>query len=158
MSMAAGFLIELETTERFFKNTTSVFEAADAEFAPDPALYSVAGHIAHVADSVEWFIEGAFGEGWDMDFEALIAKARAVKTLEEANAWLARAFAKAREVVGAATDASLIEPIADTRIMNGAPRLAVISGIVDHTAHHRGALAVYARLIGKVPPMPYGDV
>ena len=35
------------------------------------------------------------------------------------------------------------------------PRLGVVSGIVDHTAHHRGSLAVYARLRGKVPPMPY---
>jgi len=37
----------------------------------------------------------------------------------------------------------------------GAPRAAVVSGIADHTAHHRGALSVYARLIGKEPPMPY---
>ena len=40
--------------------------------------------------------------------------------------------------------------------MSGAPRLAVVSGIVDHTAHHRGALSVYCRLLNKVPPMPYG--
>jgi uncharacterized damage-inducible protein DinB len=39
--------------------------------------------------------------------------------------------------------------------MGGAPKRAVISGIVDHTAHHRGSLAVYARLRGKVPTMPY---
>ena len=26
-------------------------------------LYTVAGHIAHAADSVEWFMEGAFGQG-----------------------------------------------------------------------------------------------
>ena len=45
--------------------------------------------------------------------------------------------------------------IPDTRIMEGAPRLSVVSGIVDHTAHHRGSLAVYARLIGKEPLMPY---
>jgi len=31
----------------------------------------------------------------------------------------------------------------------------VINAIVDHTAHHRGALSVYARLPGKVPMMPY---
>ncbi len=28
----------------------------------------------------------------------------------------------------------------------------------SHTAHHRGALAVYARLLGKVPAMPYMDM
>jgi uncharacterized damage-inducible protein DinB len=46
------------------------------------------------------------------------------------------------------------EPIA-SGIMGGAPRAAIFSGMADHTAHHRGALAVYARLTGKTPEMPY---
>ena len=41
--------------------------------------------------------------------------------------------------------------------MGGVPRAAILSGITDHTAHHRGALTVYARLLGKTPPMPYAD-
>jgi hypothetical protein len=39
--------------------------------------------------------------------------------------------------------------------MGGAPRASIIDGLTDHTAHHRGSLAVYARLRGKTPPMPY---
>jgi len=27
--------------------------------------------------------------------------------------------------------------------------------MVEHTAHHRGALTVYSRVLGKVPAMPY---
>ncbi len=38
------------------------------------------------------------------------------------------------------------------------PRFAIFSAITDHTAHHRGALTVYARLKGIVPPMPYMDM
>ena len=57
--------------------------------------------------------------------------------------------------MGEASDQILFELIPDTRIMEGASRLAVVSGIVDHTAHHRGSLAVYARLIDKRAPMPY---
>ncbi len=155
MSAAEGFVKELEATLKFFKTTISVFEPADAGFAPHPDLYTVAGHIAHAADSVDWFIEGGFGQGWDMEFDALVAKAKAVTSLEEATAWLERAFAHAAEVVGAASDETLFQPMSDTRLMGPAPRSAVISGIVDHTAHHRGSLAVYARLIGKVPAMPY---
>ena len=155
MSAAQGLVKELESTLKFFNTTLSIFEPADAGFAPRPELYTVAGHVAHVADSVDWFIEGRFGEGWNMEFEALIAKARAVDSLDEAKAWLDRAFANAVVVVGAASDKELFEPIPDTGIMGGAPRSAVVSGIVDHTAHHRGSLAVYARLIGKVSPMPY---
>ncbi|MCF8432232.1 MAG: DinB family protein [Melioribacteraceae bacterium] len=36
--------------------------------------------------------------------------------------------------------------------------MAVVGAIADHSAHHRGALAVYARLAGKVPKMPYGEM
>ena len=43
-------------------------------------------------------------------------------------------------------------------IMTGAPKMSVVGGIVDHTAHHRGALAVYARLLGKEPKMPYANM
>jgi uncharacterized damage-inducible protein DinB len=35
--------------------------------------------------------------------------------------------------------------------------MAIFGAITDHTAHHRGALTVYARLAGAVPPMPYAD-
>jgi uncharacterized damage-inducible protein DinB len=42
--------------------------------------------------------------------------------------------------------------------MGGLPRYAIVSALTDHTAHHRGALTVYARLLGLVPPMPYMDM
>ncbi len=53
--------------------------------------------------------------------------------------------------------ADLEQPLPQGPIMGGAPRSAVVGAISDHTAHHRGALAVYARLLGKTPKMPYGD-
>ena len=155
MSAADGFVQELGMTLKFFKATLSVFDEADAGYAPKPELYTVAGHVAHVADTAEWFVEGAFGKGWDMEFEKLIAHAKAVTSLKEATDWLDRAFANVTKVVGAASDQELFEPIADKRIMEGAPRCAIVSALTDHTAHHRGALSVYARLIGKEPPMPY---
>ena len=155
MTLSEGLVKELESTRTYFKRTLSAFDMEDEGFAPSPELYTVAGHVAHAADSVDWFIEGAFGEGWDMDFEGLIAKAKDVTTLQDATEWFDRAFENAITVVGAASDDVLYGRIPDARIMDGAPRLAVISGIVDHTAHHRGSLAVYARLVGKEPPMPY---
>jgi uncharacterized damage-inducible protein DinB len=155
MSDKSRLVQQLEAARKRFATTTSVFTAEDATFAPDPALYTVANHIAHAADSLEWFMAGAFGDGWDLDFEASIATARAVDSLGEAQAWLARSFDAAIETVGAASDADLAAPISDTRIMGGAPRASVIHEIGDHTAHHRGSLAVYARLLGKAPPMVY---
>jgi uncharacterized damage-inducible protein DinB len=156
MAVSEGLVHQLESTKKFFNTTLSIFVPEDGGFAPYPELYTVAGHVAHAADSIDWFIEGAFGDGWDMDFDALIARAKAVTSLEEATEWLDRAFTNAIAVVGAASDQALFEPIPDDRIMGAAPRLAIVSAIVDHTAHHRGSLAVYARLIGKEAPMPYG--
>lgn len=156
MTTSDGLVGELRSTLQYFKKTLSVFEPADEAFAPHPEMYTVAAQVAHAAGSVDWFIEGAFGEGWELDFEADIAKAKSVTSLEEATAWLDRAFANAIAVVSAASAEELAGAIPDTRIMGGAPRAAVVSGIVDHTAHHRGSLAVYARLLGKVPEMPYG--
>ena len=155
MSQAADLVAQLETSRRYIRKMISIFEEEDAGFAPQPELYTVAGHIAHAADSVEWFVDGAFGEGWNMDFEGLIAAARAVETLEEAVAWLDRAFEKAIATIRATSDEELAAPIPDDRIMPGASRSAIVVPLVDHTAHHRGALTVYARLLGKVPGMMY---
>ena len=156
MSAAAPLIAQLQTSLKYMKTTVSAFDEGDSGFAPQPELYTVAGHIAHAADSVDWFVEGAFGEGWNMDFEGLIAAARAVTSLDDANAWLDRAYAAAIAAIEAAPDEVLHAPIPDERIMGGAPRAAIVGAIVDHTAHHRGALTVYARLLGKVSPMPYG--
>lgn len=153
--LAAGLVHELESTRKFFATSTSVLEEGDSGFAPHPELYTVAGHVAHVADTIDWFIAGAFGAGWEMDFDAAIARAKAITSLTEARALLAKAFDDAIATVRTATDEQLAAPIPNDTIMDGAPRMAVISGIVDHTAHHRGALTVYARLLGKVSPMPY---
>ncbi len=37
------------------------------------------------------------------------------------------------------------------------PRIAIVGAMAEHMAHHRGALSVYARLLGYAPPMPYAD-
>jgi uncharacterized damage-inducible protein DinB len=42
--------------------------------------------------------------------------------------------------------------------MGGEPRISILFGILEHTAHHRGALSVYTRLCGKVPLMPYMEL
>ena len=148
-------LAELDATERFFNRTTECLDEADASFAPVAGMMTVSQQVAHVASTVEWFVDGVFGgKGFDMDFEAGAAKCNAVASLAEARAWLTRAFAGARQAFGARTDAELAAPLFENPILQG-PLYGVIDAIVDHTGHHRGALSVYARLRGKVPPMPY---
>jgi len=156
MSALTDALVEeLEQIRKFFGTTTAVFDVADAGFAPTPEMYTVAGQIAHVGLTLDWFLAGAFGPGWHMDFEADIARAKAITTLDAARATVADGFARAIRTISDSSDADLQAPIPDDVIMNGAPRKAIVAAIVDHCAHHRGSLAVYARLLGKVPPMPY---
>ena len=155
MSTTPTLVSQLETSRKYFKTTLSAFSEDDSGFAPGPGLFTVAAQVAHAADSVDWFVEGAFGKGWNMDFEAHEASARAVTSLAEATAWFDRAYAAAVSAVESASADDLAAAIPDARIMGGAPRAAVVNAIVDHTAHHRGSLAVYARLMKKEPPMPY---
>lgn len=155
MTIHETLVSQLRSSLKFFQATVSTFEEEDSGFSPQAELYTVASHVAHSADSVDWFVEGAFGEGWNMDFEGMIAAVRRVTSLEEANAWLERAYAAAITAVESASEEELFQPIADKRIMGGAPRSAIVNSISDHSAHHRGALTVYARLMGKTPKMPY---
>jgi len=151
----APFLGELAATQRFFTTATACFLPVDAGFAPRPGMFSVAGQFAHVARTIDWFIEGAFvrSDGFDMDFARHNAEACAVAELAAARAWLERAFADASAAFTAHA-ARLHEPL-PPGILGGLPRLAVAGAIVDHTSHHRGSLAVYARLLGREPAMPY---
>ena len=142
----------------YLGRTCSVFREEDSGFAPVPGQFTVAQHVAHVAQTIDWFVEGAFSpDGFDTDFALHQAKVRDVHSLAEAMAWLARSVDSAAAVLGEKSDEELDAPIAAGPVMGGMPRRAIIGGIAEHTAHHRGALAVYARLLGHAPPMPYAE-
>ena len=146
----------LKNVKTFFDTTTRSFDEKDSAFTPKPEMFSVAHHVAHTAQTVDWFLDGALGpKGFDLDFAAHEAEVRKVSSLTEARAWWERSMGNAMKVLGAKSDAELAKPL-PAGIMGGAPLSAVVQGIADHTAHHRGALAVYARLLGRVPAMPYG--
>jgi len=122
-------------------------------------MMTAAQQVAHAAQTVDWFIEGAFRpEGFSQDWEGQAKVVATHTSLSAARAWFERAIANAKAVIGAKSDADLMAPLPSGPIMGGLPRMAIISSITDHTAHHRGALTVYARLNGVVPPMPYMDM
>jgi uncharacterized damage-inducible protein DinB len=159
MSLAQQALMELESAHEFFNRSTRNLTEAQSTFAPAPGMMTAAQQVAHVAQTVDWFLEGAFRpEGFDMDFEAQGKALAACGSLEKARAWFERAMAAAKAKVGSLSDADLLVRLPEGPIMGGAPRIAIFGAITDHTAHHRGALTVYARLNGIVPPMPYMEV
>jgi uncharacterized damage-inducible protein DinB len=153
----AEALEEIAATRRFFDRTTSIFEEADSGFRATPETMTVASQVAHAAQAIDWFREGSFHDRWDLDFAAHTAATDAVTSLVEARRWLGEAWERLRAEVAAMPEAKLSETMADNPILPGQSRIHAIASIVDHCGHHRGALAVYARLAGKVPPMPYGE-
>lgn len=157
MSANNCYLQELTTMEAFFTRSTSALDEADSGFAPTPELMTVAQQVAHVAHSVDWFIDGAFRrkDGFDLDFEGAQKRIDAVTSLKAARASFKRSVENAVKVVQSKSMEELMAPLPAGPVMGGAPKCAIFAALADHTAHHRGSLAVYARLLGKTPPMPY---
>lgn len=145
----------LNSMREYFERSTRPLQEEHSTYAPQEGLFTVAGHVAHVAQTVDWFYDAAFGQEWNLDFEGLDRQSRAVTSLAEARAWFTRAVDKAIKVTeshSAEEWASLFPP---NPIMGEVPRYAILGGLTDHTAHHRGALTVYQRLLGLTPLMPY---
>jgi uncharacterized damage-inducible protein DinB len=150
---------QLHVTKEWFDRSSRCLTEADSDFRPEAEAMTAAGQVAHVAQTVDWFIEGAFRpEGFGMDFEAAAKEVAKVKSLAEARAWLDRSFAAAATVLGSKSDADMMVPLPPGPVMGGMPRIAIIGAIQDHTAHHRGALTVYSRMRGHTPPMPYMEM
>ena len=159
MSLAQQAVAELNAAHEYFNRSTRNLSEAHSSVMPAEGKMTAAQQVAHAAQTVEWFIEGAFRpEGFDLNFEASAKLTQACTSLAAARAWFERAMAAAKAQVSTKADTELLTPLPEGPVMGGIPRFAIFSAITDHTAHHRGALTVYARLQGIVPPMPYADM
>lgn len=147
---------ELKSSKEFFDRSTKRLGEEHSGFAPKPEMYTTAQQVTHVAQTVDWFLEGATRpEGFNMNFEALDVEVRKAKSLSGARAWLERSYAAIIDWVRQSSADELARPLPAGPIMGGVPRQAIVGAVVEHTAHHRGALSVYSRLLGLVPAMPY---
>lgn len=148
----------LDAAREYFNRSTASLTEAQSTLTPAPGMMSAAQQVAHAAQTIEWFMEGAFRpEGFDMDFEAHAKAVAGYTSLAAARASFEKAMAAARALTASKSEEELMAPLPPGPVMGGEPRMAIFSAITDHTAHHRGALTVYARSAGLVPPMPYMD-
>ncbi|HIE94543.1 MAG TPA: hypothetical protein EYQ83_17405 [Acidobacteria bacterium] len=70
-----------------------------------------------------------------MGFAAHDSKVRAVATLADARAWLARSIENAKRTIDAKSDEEWGQPLPAGPVMGGVPRAAIFGAITDHTAH-----------------------
>ena len=154
--MKEALLAQFDLAQEFFDRSTASLTEEDSGFAPAEGLFTVAQQVAHAAHTVDWFLAGAFDpNGFDMGFEDHDRQIRETKSLAEARAWFRRAIDNGRALARNKSEAEWSALIVDGVVMGGMPRTTVMGGITDHTAHHRGALTIYTRLLGKTPPNPY---
>ncbi len=151
------FANQLLASQEFFERSSRVLDEADSGFRPQEGMMTVAQLIAHTAQTLDWFIEGASRpEGFDLDFEKLAKALEAVTSVAAARQMLQTAYANAIDFLRSRSPEDLSQPLPPGPVMGGQPINDIVWAMVEHTAHHRGALTVYSRLLGKVPPMPYG--
>jgi uncharacterized damage-inducible protein DinB len=151
------FASQLLASQDFFNRSTRVLEEADSQFAPHEGMMTVAQQVAHAAQTLDWFIQGATRpEGFDLDFAAHAKELAAVTSLAAARAWLDKSYANAVTFLRSQSAEELSKPLPAGPVMGGQPITDIVWAMVEHTAHHRGALTVYSRALGKTPPMPYG--
>ncbi len=151
-----ALIASLEGSQTYFNRSTSELTEADSGFKPTEECMSAAAQVAHTAWSIDWFMDGALNDdGFNMDFESLEQDPMAVTSLKEARARLDEAYRRALNLLRTKSEDFWAASLPEGPVLGGLPKAAIIDGIVDHTAHHRGVLTVYARLLNKVPPMPY---
>lgn len=145
----------LRIEKLFLGNVLKQFRPEHETFAPKPGMMNVAQQINHVAHTIEWFREGAFGKGFDLDFEGHLKRDMAPVTLEQAMDHLERAYADYYALLDSISDEDLLQPMPYNDIFKDAPRFVVFPSQADHTAHHRGVLTVYLRLLDIEPALVY---
>ena len=151
------FANQLVASQDFFQRSTRVLDEADSGFRPREGMMTVAQQVAHTAQTLDWFIEGAARpQVFDLDFEKHSKSLEAVTSLAAARQTLETAYANAIHFLRSRSPEELARPLPPGPVMGGQPISDIVWSMVEHTAHHRGALTVYSRLLGKVPPMPYG--
>ena len=151
------FANQLLSSKDFFERSTRVLDETDSGFSPREGMMTVAQQVAHAAQTLDWFIDGASRpEGFDLDFAKHAMALEGVTSLAAARQMLETSYTNAIHFLRSRSPEDLAQPLSPGPVMGGQPISDIVWAMVEHTAHHRGALTVYSRQLGKVPPMPYG--
>jgi uncharacterized damage-inducible protein DinB len=147
----------MQKERAYLNNILKDFTPDHGDFAPVEGMMTTAQQIRHIARTIIWFREGAFGDGFDMDFETYEAENRRAVSFNNAMSELHRTYDDYCAFLEGYSDEDLCAPMLPNEIMGPLPRFTAISAQADHTAHHRGVLSVYLRMLGITPTMVYAE-
>ena len=123
---------QLLASKTFLDKSTDVLTEEDSSVTPVEGMMTAAQQIAHIAQTVDWFMTGVFEDNFDMNFEESAKEIMAVTSLDAARDWLQRSYDSAVETIGSKTDDELNELTPDGSIMGSTPKVLVLGGIAEH--------------------------
>jgi hypothetical protein len=130
-----------------FQKAAEKMPEENYNFKPVPEVESWGQRVAHIADPQLATCSGMTGERKAGTAKSKTSKADLVAALSES-------FAACDKAFDALTDANAMEPIAAGRGQQ--PRIAALYGLIVHANEVYGAMGVYMRLKGIVPPSSEG--
>lgn len=182
------FVQKLRDHQEFFHRVMTTFDEEDSNFRPTEGTMSVANQVLHAAVANEYFLSGIFGpyDGYaplckgtkgfiDMGWVGL-ADEKELGVVLNKDEWpiaaaagtsIKKALALFDQVIDDA--AAMFETVTPEALAaEKLPQNPVIpidytypemfELMIDHMAHHRGALVTYAHLIGKDCKIPYFEL
>ncbi|MDP8207526.1 MAG: DinB family protein [Candidatus Electryonea clarkiae] len=150
------YVDSLRSMQKFFNKTIEVLDENDSSFRATDDTRTVAEQIAHTAQTIDWFFEfGFLNKGLETDFEKMEKAVQDIKSFVKAKEWFDRSVDSFCKHLETLSEEDVMELLPDNDFFGRVPKILMLHSAVEHTAHHRGSLAVYVRLIGKTPLMPY---
>jgi hypothetical protein len=106
------FATQILASKEFFERSTRVLEENDSEFRPRDEMMTVAQQVAHTAQTLEWFLNGATQpEGFDLNFEEQAKALVGVTSLAMAYKRLDAAFTRAVDFLRSRKPEELAHPL-----------------------------------------------
>ena len=140
-----------ELAASFQRASTEIIDIAEVMpadkygYKPTPEIATFGDQLVHAAGIVQRFIDTAKGTKTDAAHHGAMAKPEVIALLK-------KTFQSAQEMIGALTDAQLMEPVKFPFGDRTVTRATFWQGPLYQIRNHHGQLVVYLRMNGIVPP------
>ncbi|HEX5579979.1 MAG TPA: DinB family protein [Gemmatimonadaceae bacterium] len=172
---AAMLATELDTLrehmERYRATTVQVLDAleddADLAWRPTPESFSLGQQLLHVAQCEDYYMRGLLERDWDPHL-LVIGRGDGEATARVASraalrAYFAHVRSRTNRLLDGVTEAELGDVRTDVPgAVVACPLRWWLWFVLEHELHHKGQVAVYLRLMGRVAPyyampLPIGE-